>query len=150
MAQAPLFLPKKKNSANLSTWHGKAFIMEALVLLLFLVISMTVLIQLFGSSQSHDKDAVALTHAVILASNEAERFNVEPSSDVVEHYAVTDGVLKLSEKANENAFTVTRAVSPLPQENGTLYQATITIEQHGQVVYELESATYTKLREESR
>lgn len=139
---AEIALPKRRNTTDRRSWHGMAFIMEALVLLVFLIISITILMQLFSASRVHNEEAYALSYSIILASNEAERFTADPSKETTEYYAVDGDAIVGSDESNSEAFKVIRSVDPQKTASGTLYQAVITVEQGGVVVYEIDSARY--------
>lgn len=95
------------------SWHGTAFLAEALLLLGILAISVAVFMQLFA--QAHDlgtRDA-ALGSAVQIASNEAEAFETNPTAG--------DAITEV------NGFDVERTVKAETTKAGTLYRATITV-----------------------
>lgn len=145
-----LTLPKRRTATGRRSWHGMAFIMEALVLLVFLVISIALLMQLFTMAKSHDENASALTASVILASNEAERFAVDPLSETTGYYALDGEMIVEVDADHEGAFKVQRAVESQSAPAGTLYYATITVEQHSASIYESTSARYVPDEEVSR
>lgn len=137
-----LTLPQKKSQSNRHSWHGMAFIVEALVLMVFIVLSISVLIHLFGLSQNHSESADSLSSAVILASNEAERFSVDPSINTSKCYRLEGAKLVEIPDPTRNDYIVTRNVVAEQQSAGTLYRADISVLKNGEVVYEIQSARY--------
>lgn len=109
------------------SWHGTAFLVEALVLLLFLVASLGIFMQAFARARATGAQAAQLESAVALASDMAERFCADPAS--------------ASEPAQEDGLTATCDVeAPSDGEVATL-RATITVtDADGTVVYELATA----------
>lgn len=111
-----------------ATWHGAAFIVEALLLLVFLAFALAVFMQLFGAAHSRGTEERQLTQAVLLAANDAEAFAAAPQAGTV--------------TTTFDAYLVEREVSTERSQSGTLYRASITVTCEGQPVYELESARY--------
>lgn len=111
-----------------TTWHGAAFVVEALLLLVFLAFALAVFMQLFGAAHNRGVEERRLTQAVLLASNDAEAFAADPQAG--------------TETTEFDAYTVVRDVSAERSQSGTLYRATITVACDGQDVYELETARY--------
>lgn len=138
-------LPKQKNETrDRRTWHGMAFIMEALILLVFLMISIAVLMQVFAAARTHGQDADALSHSVILASNEAERFSANPTTEGITYYMLSDGVLAKTDNEKESVYQVTTTTEANPRGTGMLYLAHISIEHAGVIVYEVDTARYVE------
>lgn len=109
-------------------WHGAAFIVEALVLLTFLVASVAVTVQVMGASHERGTAAGELSAAVVMASNDAEAFAADP----------TTGDLA----ASEDGYELTRTVEQEATDAGTLYRAHIAVARDGAIVYELDTARY--------
>lgn len=138
----------RRNSAHdRRPWHGSAFIVEALVLLVFLIASLAVLMQVIGGAHERGEDADRLSNAIILASNDAEAFAADPTSgDTEAVYALVDG--ELVEDAGGDAsgqadrYEVTRSVQAQAENAGTLYEAHIEVESDGAVVYQVDTARY--------
>lgn len=139
--------PKQRNTDARRSWHGMAFIMEALVLMVFLVISTAILLQVFESSRAHNNEASSLSYAAVLASNDAELFHVSPISDNEAYFDLKDGVLTPTEEPSDKTYILTRTVRPQQEANGVLYYADIKVEQSGEVLYELNSARYVSSSE---
>lgn len=125
------------------TTKQAAFIVEALVLLVFILGSMAVLMQMFATARATGIEAHNLSQAIVLASNRAEEFSGAPATgDTESFFAEYDGKLEAAGESDEDAFRVTCDVSSEQRGGGTLYRAEIAIERHGNVLYELSSACY--------
>lgn len=126
-----------------ATWHGTAFVVEALVLLVFLAFALATFMQLFGAAHERGVEERQLTQAVLLATNDAERFAAAPlDGSGRAAYGANGSALDSGEAAEAGTFVVTREVTPVDREGGTLYRATITVKCDGETVYELETARY--------
>ena len=126
-----------------ATWHGTAFVVEALVLLAFLAFALAMFMQLFGAAHNRGVEERQLTQAVLLASNAAEEFAAMPLAGTQSEAFDGDGdALGAAADAGEGDYLVTREVVPEPTEGGTLYHASIAVSRDGEVVYELETARY--------
>ncbi|MCL2889262.1 MAG: hypothetical protein FWE65_02430 [Eggerthellaceae bacterium] len=123
-------------------WHGAAFIVEALVLILFITLSTVVLMQLSNASRLHGEKAHALSYAVILATNEAERFAASPVSATTGYYDIVDNVLVALDEPTDNCFKVVRQVSREDKPSGVLFRAQIVVEKQGEILYTLNTARY--------
>lgn len=136
----------ESNVRDRRPWHGAAFIMESLVLLVFLVGSLAVLMQVMGGAHARGTEADELSNAVILASNDAEAFAADPSSgNRTTEFVLVDN--KPVDSAGENAdeadfYTVTRAVQKSAEKAGTLYEAHIEVTSEDALVYEVDTARY--------
>lgn len=117
------------NQKPRSSWHGTAFIIEAIVLLAFLVGSVALFMQLFANASSKGAENENLAHAIVLASNSAERFAVEPTG-------VAD------ETETEDGFQVTCTVTAEETGGGTLYRADIVVSMGEDELYGLQTAKY--------
>ena len=115
-----------------TTWHGTAFVVEALVLLVFLAFALATFMQLFSAAHQRGVAEHELTQAVLLASNDAEQFAAAPQEGSTADTFDVNGV----------TYLVTRSVAPAPQEGGTLYRAEIIVETEGEQVYALNTARY--------
>lgn len=150
MANTPITLPKLRRNNDRSTWHGLAFIMEALILLIFLVISIAVLMQVFGAAHTHGQNADSLSRSVTLASNEAELFNANPSEETESFYIIQGDSLTETDGMTEGAFRVSRTVVEESTDGGTLYHATIVVERNNSDIYEITSTRYVSGAEVKR
>ncbi len=125
------------------TWHGRAFILEILVVMVFIIVSMAILAQVFAAAKSENEDAVSLSYAVMIATNEAELFASHPNESVVRHYRITGAGFEPTETPDVNSLSVSRTVTPVRSGAGTLYEASITVTQHDEAIYGITSARYT-------
>ena len=133
MAQATVNFERKRNfergeQESTVVWHGAAFVMESLVLLFFLVVSLTIFIALFSISYQMGEQNERLLNAVTLATNTAEDFAADPVN--------TQGVLDAGD------YHVYCVVTPEETDAGTLYRAQITVNAAGGQIYSLETSAY--------
>lgn len=113
-------LHRRRASHVKSSWHGKAFLVEALVLLAFLVMSLAVLLTLFVNARLESAGGERLAQAVHLAQNAAEEFAANPT-DAEALAIVQDGLAVSAQLTYE------------PHESGTLVRAVIAVaEQSGE------------------
>lgn len=132
----PLFRATKQKEAHSNS--GVAFIIEMLVLLVFVASCLAILIQIFAFSHQKDVENANTVKAIHLASNTAELFSVHPTQ--VHDVEVVDNLIIYTQVSNE------------AQTTGTLYSATITVyeAENGSAkpntapYYELETAHYVK------
>ena len=119
-----------RRSRSLPSWAGAAFIVEAMLLLVFLIGSVAVFTQLFAASIERSTRSENLAGAVAAAENVAERFAVDPTGTVG---TTTVGNL-----------TVTCESKGEDMAGGTLYHATITVlsDDSDEPVYTLNTASY--------
>lgn len=64
-----------------ASWHGTALLVEALVLLAFLVASLALFMQVFAQARGMGADGSQLAQAVAMASNLAEEFAADPATE---------------------------------------------------------------------
>lgn len=129
----PLDLSKRSVTATEAsehtTWKGAAFVVEALVLLVFLVAALAVFMTLFAGAAQRGRQDSALEQAVVIASNTAEQFSANPTG--------------ISASEQQGNFTVTCDVTPQKLGGGTLYQAKVhVLDSTGSEVYSLETSRY--------
>lgn len=100
-------------------WHGTAFLIEALVLVAFLMAALAVVLSLFASARAEEARAARLSEAVTLAQNAAEAFAAtdEPVSRVRQEAGAQTGDL----------YVVAVDVAAEERATGTLYTATISV-----------------------
>ena len=103
-------------------WSGTAFLVEALLLLVFLAASLAVFAQLFAVSAEKTAESDRLSRAVAAADNVAEQFAANPHA--VSAVKEVDDLVVVCDVVDE------------PRDGGTLHKATIT-------VYERSSAEAT-------
>ena len=111
--------------------RGIAFLIEALVVLAFLMLSLAVFVKLFASAQLEARSSTRMSQAVQLATNQAEEFSADP--------------VHASGEKEEDGLRLTCEVKPSKRAAGTLYEATITIhdERYGQRgIYTLTTSRY--------
>ncbi len=107
-------LPSQRTSvAPRKRWAGAAFLVEAMLLLLFLVASMSIFTQLFAATAERANESRNLTDAVAVATSTAERFAADPASAACDE--TKDGLRVICE------------VSPSKRASGTIYYATISV-----------------------
>ena len=111
-------LHRRRTSHVKSSWHGKAFLVEALVLLAFLVMSLAVLITLFVNARLESAGGERLAQAVHLAQNAAEEFAANPTD--AEALAI-----------EQDGLAVSAQLSYEPHESGTLVRAVISVAEQG-------------------
>ena len=97
---------KHKQLATHGRWAGAAFLVEAMLLLVFVMASLAVLTQMFAVASEHAGKSRALTDAVTAVSVSAERFVAEPSA--------------APELSSGEGVFVTCKVVPEVREGGTL------------------------------
>lgn len=125
-------VPKK------SSWTGTAFMIEVLVLLLFLVASLAVLTQAFAYSVNEAKQADRITQATTLAQNAAEEFSANPQA-----VAAGQPVGQNDAQGTDN-FTVSCTVSNELQATGTFYTAHISVSDGEGEAYALDAARFVE------
>lgn len=114
-----------------SSWHGTAFLVEALLLLFCLAACTAIIVHAFGLvyAQGHaDRDLVTATR---LASNVAEEFAANPATTT-------------ASTTTEDGFTVTTKVDSKAKGEGLVYHAYITVSRDDELVYELETDRFAK------
>lgn len=139
-----LLMPSRSRTKRKSTtWHGTAFIVEALALLVFLAISIGLLLQIFGVAYERSSDADQIANASFLASNEAERFTADPHevSQVMYLELINDQWIEVSKKTSKT-YELVLIVEPETTSSGILYNATISVSYLDKPVYSLETTTY--------
>ena len=104
---------QRTQRAQLPRRSSAAFLVEALVLLVFLAAAAAVFVQLFSKAAVQATESVELSQAVAIASNTAERFAADPSS-VAEFETVDDLIVKCTTRVEERP-------------SGNLYHATISV-----------------------
>lgn len=110
-----------------------AFLIEALVVLAFLMTSLAVFVRLFSGAQVEGLRANELSQAVLAASVGAERFAADPT--------------QVQEFTTEDGLSVSYEVKETPHGTGTLYNATVVVSHDGAQVYTLETARYVSAAE---
>lgn len=131
-------LPGKATRASRrSRWAGTAFLIEAMLLVIFLMMSLTVFVRLFGVSLQRARQAEDLAQAVSMATNMAERFAAHPDEGAWDERGGESGSLR-----------ATCVVVEEPRAGGVLYHATIDVYAEGSSaeaddpLYSLSTAAY--------
>lgn len=123
--------------ARKASWHGKAFLVEALVLLVFLVASLSILVALFVQARTEADEGERLSQAVQLAQNAAEEFAADPVGS--QGLAIEDGGLvatvQVGEEAHESGSLLSATVTVVDEEGGGSIEA-------GEEIYRLDTARY--------
>lgn len=107
---------------------NRAFIVEALVLFVFLVATLAIVSQLFFASASQAQRSLELERAVTIAANAAERFSANPASPDLD--------------TGSDGLSVRCAITPQFLTGGTLYKATIIVSNEVEDIYTLDTARY--------
>lgn len=116
-----------------TSWSSVAFIVESILLLVFLVASLAVLTQVFAASLTRSIESRALDASTIAAASVAERFAADPTS--------------VQERTQMGDLVVVCDVTEERRSAGTMYDATITVydvgaSSTGDAVYTLSTSRY--------
>ena len=111
-------------------WAGTAFLVEAMLLLAFIVISIAITTQMFAASLDQSKQSLYISEGVSLSSSLAERFAASPGD--VQSTLEGDHVYAVCEVTSES------------RASGTVHHALITAydRESGAVVYTIETERY--------
>ena len=131
---------RRRGAADRAVWPGAAFVVEALILLVFLAACLAVFMQLFGDANETGRQNVRLERAVEAASNRAERFAADPLAGMADSSGA--GLLETEVDTPEGTLVVTCDVTPEPLEAGVLYRAEIGVWDGDELVYDLATARY--------
>jgi hypothetical protein len=93
-------------------WASGAFIVESLLLLVFLIGSLAIFTQMFAAAAEQAAQGGTLSAAVAAVGNTAEQFAADPES--------------VSTETHEGDLRVVSDVTQEAREGGTLYRATIS------------------------
>lgn len=116
-----------------SSWASIAFMVESILLLVFLVASLAVLTQVFSASLNRSVESRTLDAAVIAASSIAEHFAADPTG--------------IDEETQLGDLRVSCAVTDERRDGGTMYHAVIDVYDvsaagGGEPVYSLSTSSY--------
>ena len=127
---------KRTQQSQAPRWSGAAFIVEALLLLVFLATAAAIFVQLFAHSAEKSAESIELSKAVAVASNTAERFAADPAS--VSETEIVDGlIVKCTTSVEE------RTGGNLHHATISVYRAdTTTAGYAGEAIYTLDTARY--------
>ncbi|MBQ3302288.1 MAG: hypothetical protein IJH04_09155 [Eggerthellaceae bacterium] len=134
-------VPERKSHVSRPTWSGAAFIVGALLLLVFVATSSAIFVQLFAFATGQATDSVELSQAVAAAQNVAERFAADPES--IDRTTQFDNLVVASDIDDEK------------REHGTFYTATISVYKSdvaanaegspsGEPIYSISTARYVE------
>ncbi len=112
--------------------RGIAFVVEALILLFFLVLFIALFVQLLGGATLRGQKAAELNDAVQIAEDTAEMFAANP--------------LSLQRDDHKGAYLIHTEIDSEEGTHGTLYHVDITVTKDGyaEPIYELESARFVE------
>ena len=124
--------PARKRSAvrERTSWSSIAFIVESMLLLVFLVASLAVLTQLFISSLNRSVESRTLDASTIAATSIAEHFSADPTG--------------VQERTQLGDLFVLCDVTAQPRSGGTMYKAHISVYDvsTGSLAYEMDTSRY--------
>lgn len=121
---------RRRNNGSRPMWPGVAFIVEALLMLLFLTACLAVFMRVLGDSQVTGTQSLQLETAIVLAQDAAEDFSADP--------AANQGV----SMQEQDGYVVTTVNTPQEMEAGTLYRAVIVVNLNDQEIYRMGTASY--------
>lgn len=143
--------PSIRKRAERAPWHGAAFMVEALAILLFLAASLAVLMLLFSLSYNRGMQADRLSNSVLLATNNAESFAANPQeADQLQYFEEISNVMQEAAFSGEeptDLYKVERNVSSSPEARGLHYYATISVSYNDELVYQVETSRYVGSQE---
>ena len=124
---------RKNRSRARTSWSSVAFIVESILLLVFLAASLAVLTKVFSASLNASVESRTLDAATIAAGSIAEHFAADPTG--------------VDEQTELGDLLIVCDVDDEQRKGGTLYHATISVYDktgaHGdEAVYELTTARY--------
>ncbi len=122
-----------------NSWTSTAFMVEAIVLLFFLIASMAVFTQLFGLATASSTEATRLANASTIAQNAAEEFSADPAS-VAKGTRVGLGAAA----GSSSKFNVTCNVSKKKKGTGILYSAHIVVSDDNGEAYTLDANRFVE------
>lgn len=136
-----------------ASWHGTALLVEALVLLAFLVASLALFMQVFAQARGMGAEGSELAQAVAMASDLAEEFAADPAAepDPLERDGLTASCAVATVTADDAGHTDGQTGSEADDAPsgissgaaGTLYRATILVtDGDGDEVYRLVTERY--------
>ncbi|MEG1010505.1 MAG: hypothetical protein RSE54_01495 [Ruthenibacterium sp.] len=138
-----------------------AFYVEIVLLVLFVLLSTSVLVRVFAKAQWLDRRAEQLSQSVTLAQSAAETFAATDSEqELLQLLPQRDGICTLyydakgaeAKKKQTDGYTVTITTQKKVQTAGTLCHASIAVQAEGRsaAYYCLETARYWNKNDEGR
>ena len=130
---SPTSLDRKALTHMRTPWSSVAFIVESILLLLFLVASLAVLTKIFSASLNHSVESRTLDAATIAATSIAEHFAADPTG--------------VNEETQLGDLRIVCSVEGEQHASGVLYHATIDVfdtsaSGSNEPVYTLTTASY--------
>lgn len=116
------------------TWSGTAFVVEALVLLAFMVASLAILLTLFSDAHLRAEDTLKLEAAVAVAGDEAEAFGANPFAVPAEQDVTYQ----------DQTCTVRLIPEATVYSGGVLFNATISVMFDSEELYTVQTARYVR------
>lgn len=136
-AGRPSIRNEKPHMVGKRTSRSSTSVLEAVILLVFLMVSIAVCVELFGVSSAQSSDARKLSAASSLASDVAERFAADPEGVP----AVIDGRDPIAEGGS--GLTAHSTVRSVPTDAGILYTIDISVlDGASDEVFSLSSSKY--------
>lgn len=141
--------------------RGSAFIIESLLLLIFVAASVAIVVQLIGAGYSQGEQATRLSTSVSLAQNEAERFTADPHlnsrrliymktgddfKEIASRKLSDDSAIEYEGEelsaSNPSIFIVERKMKTKKLDSGNLYNAKIKVFCQESEIYSLDTSKY--------
>lgn len=135
------------------TWHGTAFVLEAVALVFFLTVSLAVVTNLFGSAHKLGQSANDLTCAITLATtgseNGAEAFEADPEHAFQGslYYEYVGAAFQKTDTYTSGVYSVTNTITSAPSASGVMYTDTVVVSRFNEDVYQLETKRFVSSKE---
>ena len=111
-----------------TTWHGTAFVIEALVLLVFLAAALAVFFTLLASSHMQSVENEKMAGAAVVATSTAEQFAATPTD--------------VPATQNQGIYTVELITTPNKMEGGTMYKGEIVVYEGDRELFGMNTSRY--------
>ena len=135
----------RQNQRTHGLQANRAFVIESLLLLLFLAFGLALILRVFAAADASGRAAHAKSTALFLASNAAEVFASNPLQEPATQYFDIDGK-EVDQQSAEASFEVAVETTPRSTDAGTFYDATVTVlplkPSAGDEPYALQTARY--------
>ncbi len=121
--------------------RANILLVELLLVILFFMLSMTTIVELFGAARVKSRHALATNSAVLEAQNLAERLYVE---DDAAAELSRSGFAEMGESwvLTEKDYTLEAVINEETQESGTLRVVTITGKMGDKELFSIPSSRY--------
>ena len=128
--------------------RSNALLVEVLIVVLFFMISATVLMQIFSAARLQGEKSGALTKASADAQNIAESLCAarSPKKVLDEMGFIPDDEAETMWRMEEDGFVKEVLYTEESDENGTLFRQNISIYKDGEVLIELPAAQYQEVQ----